>query len=247
MHFAFRTFILVGFTCLLSCKPAYYIVKQSPGILTISDTSKHNNPIDAYLKPFRDSLSTKMDVAVTFAEGPFVKERPGGSLGNLFCDGILSVARQSDSTVMMAISNFGGLRINRWSEGPILVRNVFELMPFDNTLVILDVPGTVLEQWIKHMANMGGWPIAGTLVNVDTNKQLIQLQSLITNEVQPIDPQKNYRIATSDYIANGGDRCDFLISIKQSGSGLLLRDALMQYLQGKKRIQPNTQKRFKLY
>ena len=94
---------------------------------------------------------------------------------------------------------------------------------------------------------MGGWPIAGTLVNVDTNKQLIQLQSLITNEVQPIDPQKNYRIATSDYIANGGDRCDFLINIKQSGSGLLLRDALMQYLQGKKRIQPNTQKRFKLY
>jgi 2',3'-cyclic-nucleotide 2'-phosphodiesterase (5'-nucleotidase family) len=56
--------------------------------------------------------------------------------------------------------------------------------------------------------------------------------------------QKTYRVATSDYIANGGDRCDFLIGLKQNNAGLLLRDALLQYLKNKKSIQPNTQNRF---
>ena len=247
MHFAHRTLILAVFTCLISCKSPFLIVKQSSNLLPVSDTAHYSNPVEAYLMPFCDSLSTKMDVPLEMAEGTFIKERPGGSLGNLFCDAILSIAQQKDTNVLLAIGNYGGLRVNRWGEGPILVRNVYELMPFDNTLVVLDVPGSVLLQWMKHMANMGGWPIGGACIMADTIHQTYQLKMCNSAKFIAIDEKQHYRIATSDYVANGGDRCDFLIEQKQINQGILLRDALMQYVQESKRISPNNEKRFTFY
>jgi 2',3'-cyclic-nucleotide 2'-phosphodiesterase (5'-nucleotidase family) len=144
----------------------------------------------------------------------------------------------------LAITNYGGLRVNRWAQGAILIRNVYELMPFDNALVVLDVPGAVLQQWMAHMAKMGGWPIAGVCVRADTLRNTYQLSNCTAGVPLGIEMQKTYRVATSDYIANGGDRCDFLIGLKQQNTGLLLRDALLQYLKQTKNIQPNSQNRF---
>lgn len=244
MHFAFRFLLIVGFNCLISCKHAYFPVRQSPALLTINSSTPPSNPVDAFIKPYRDSVSVLMDVPISVAEGPLTKERPGGSLGNFFGDAILAIAQEQDNRVQMAITNYGGLRVNRWGQGAILVRNVYELMPFDNTLVVLDVPGSVLQQWMAHMAKMGGWPIAGVCVRADTFQNTYQLSNCSNSETVGIDAQKTYRVATSDYIANGGDRCDFLIGLKQQNTGLLLRDALLQYLKQTKSIQPNSQNRF---
>lgn len=247
MHFAFRILIIVGFNYLISCKPAYFIIKQSPSVLVVTDTSVVNNPVDAYLRPFRDSLNIQMEVPLAMAEGSFVKDRPAGSLGNFFCDALLNIARQKDSNVLLVIANYGGLRVNRWAEGPILVRNVYELMPFDNSLVVLDLPGSVLIEWVEHMAKMGGWPVGGACISADTIHHSYQLKTCQSAWSVTINEKEHYRVATSDYIANGGDRCDFLIGQKQINQGILLREALLQYLQESKRIRPNNENRFTFY
>jgi 2',3'-cyclic-nucleotide 2'-phosphodiesterase (5'-nucleotidase family) len=244
MHFALRILIIVGFNCLISCKPAYFAFQQSPALITVHAATPASNPIETFLKPYRDSVSVLMDVPMAMAEGPLVKERPAGSLGNFFCDALLAVAQERDARVQLAITNYGGLRVNRWAQGAILIRNVYELMPFDNALVVLDVPGAVLQQWMAHMAKMGGWPIAGVCVRADTLRNTYQLSNCTAGVPLGIEMQKTYRVATSDYIANGGDRCDFLIGLKQQNTGLLLRDALLQYLKQTKNIQPNSQNRF---
>jgi 2',3'-cyclic-nucleotide 2'-phosphodiesterase (5'-nucleotidase family) len=244
MHFALRILIIVGFNCLISCKPAYFAFQQSPALITVHAATPASNPIETFLKPYRDSVSVLMDVPMAMAEGPLVKERPAGSLGNFFCDALLAVAQERDARVQLAITNYGGLRVNRWAQGAILIRNVYELMPFDNALVVLDVPGAVLQQWMAHLAKMGGWPIAGVCVRADTLRNTYQLSNCTAGVPLGIDMQKTYRVATSDYIANGGDRCDFLIGLKQQNTGLLLRDALLQYLKQTKNIQPNSQNRF---
>jgi 2',3'-cyclic-nucleotide 2'-phosphodiesterase (5'-nucleotidase family) len=244
MHFALRILIIVGFNCLISCKPAFFAIRQSPALITVNAVPPSVNPIDAFLKPYRDSVSVLMDVAIAMADGPFLKQRPAGSLGNFFCDALFAEAHERDTSIQMAIANYGGLRVNRWEQGVILVRNVYELMPFDNALVVLDVPGGVLQQWMAHMAKMGGWPMGGVCVSADTFQNSYQLSNCIVGGGLHIDTQKTYRVATSDYIALGGDRCDFLIGLKQQNTGLLLRDALLQYLKKSKSIQPNTENRF---
>lgn len=244
MHFTLRIVIIVGFNCLISCKPFYIAVRQQPELISVSAATTHKNPINEFLQPYRDSLNKLMDVPIAQASGVLIKERPAGSLGNFFSDAILNIARQKDSNVMLVIANYGGLRVNRWSEGPILVRNVYELMPFDNALVVLDLPGSVLLQWMEHMAKMGGWPVGGACISADTVQHRYYLKTSQSARLETINEKQHYRIATSDYIANGGDRCEFLIGQKQVNHGILLRDALFQYLQATKQIVPSNENRF---
>ena len=48
---------------------------------------------------------------------------------------------------------------------------------------------------------------------------------------KPVDPKKTYTFALPDYVANGGDKCDFLISQKQIKFNLLVRDAIINHLE----------------
>ncbi len=94
---------------------------------------------------------------------------------------------------------------------------------------------------------MGGWPIGGACISADTIHHTYQLKICNAAQFVSIDEKKHYRIATSDYVANGGDRCDFLIEQIQINQGILLREALLQYLQERKRIRPNNENRFTFY
>lgn len=244
MHFALRCAIIVGINCLYSCRPVYTPAIHQSKLLNIEANPSDTGIISRLIQPYRDSLTTYMDVPLAYAEKPLSKERPSGSLGNFFTDAMLQIARERDPNVMLFISNYGGLRVNRWAEGTIMVRQAYELMPFDNTLVLLDVPGTLLNTWIQQMAKQGGWPIAGKCVQADTLKNQSALVSCSNGTIEPIIPEKTYRIATSDFIAKGGDRCDFLIPLQMDTDGRLLRDALITYLSKNPRIQPDTQNRF---
>lgn len=244
MHFALRYALLVGINCLYSCRPVYTPASHHSTLLNIEANRNDTGVISRLIQPFRDSLSTYMDVPLGFAEKPLVKERPAGSLGNFFTDAMLQIARERDPNVKLFISNYGGLRVNRWGEGTIMVKQAYELMPFDNTLVFLDVTGSLLNTWIQHMAKQGGWPIAGACIQTDTLKNHSAFVSCSNGTLEPILPEKTYRIATSDFIAKGGDRCEFLIPLTIDTDGLLLRDALIQYVKKNPRIQPNSQNRF---
>src|SRR5436853_695266 len=65
-----------------------------------------------------------------------------GSLGNFVTDGILSEARAKlGNSVVLAITNAGGLRKAAISEGELRQRDIFELLPFENALVEFDLTG----------------------------------------------------------------------------------------------------------
>lgn len=90
------------------------------------------------------------------------------------------------SGVEGAISNKGGLRIT-WNPGPVTEGQAIDMMPFNNRIVVLDILGKDLQDAFKVMEARGGDIAVG-----------------LTPE-SSIDPQRLYRIATIDYLANGGD------------------------------------------
>ncbi|MBU3675855.1 MAG: hypothetical protein FGM54_01550 [Chitinophagaceae bacterium] len=244
MHFALRCFIIAGINCLYSCKLVYNTVSHQATRLSIQTNVPDTGAISRLIQPYRDSVNSMMDIPLAQTPKPLTKEKGGGSLGNFFSDAMLQTARERDPRVTLFITNAGGLRVNRWPEGQIMVRNGYELMPFDNALVILDVPGSIFNQWIQQMAKQGGWPIAGAFIKADTLNKLSYIAHSADGPFQAIDLQKNYRIATSDFIAKGGDRCDFLIPLPMQNEGILLREALLTYLKKNPRIEPNFQTRF---
>jgi 2',3'-cyclic-nucleotide 2'-phosphodiesterase (5'-nucleotidase family) len=126
--------------------------------------------------------------------------------------------------VDLAFMNTGGIRLNQMLPGPINKGQIYELMPFDNLMVLVEMDGVQLQGFLDHVAARGGWPVSGGSYTI-ANKKAINV--LINGKT--IIPTQNYTIATSDYVANGGDDSNVMKTLKQQNIGYLQRDALLEY------------------
>ncbi len=88
--------------------------------------------------------------------------------------------------VDVAIGNKGSLRTT-WSPGAVSEGAVLDMMPFRNRLVVIELKGSDLIETIKVMDARGGDTIGGI------------------TDIERIDPNRTYKVATIDYLANGGD------------------------------------------
>jgi 2',3'-cyclic-nucleotide 2'-phosphodiesterase (5'-nucleotidase family) len=154
------------------------------------------------------------------------KKLPEGTLGNFMTDALLFMSRKKiDSHVDAAFVNYGGVRLNQIPAGPVTRGKIFELMPFDNLLVVQKLSGSQLQQLLDLIAAKGGWPVAGLTMQMQ-NKKAVNV--LINGK--PLDASSNYLIANSDYVANGGEDASFLKPIPQANVGYLVRDAFFDYI-----------------
>src|SRR5690606_11149141 len=92
---------------------------------------------------------------------PLTKAQPESTLGNFVADAQMIVAKKLDNKVVASVVNYGGIRLNYIAPGELTKGKIFELMPFDNMLTIVEVPGEVLKQFCNHMAKYRGWPVSG--------------------------------------------------------------------------------------
>lgn len=229
-YFRLNRMVVLGTLMLFSCKSAFVPTKAIYEDYRITQGLGRDTAITGLMAPYRDSVTRSMDVVVGTAEVDLEKAKPEGSLGNFMVDAMLYTARQKFGTsVDAAFTNYGGIRINQLPKGPVTRGKIFELMPFDNLLVLQQVRGDVLQQFLDLTAASGGWPVAGLTMQIKDKKAVnVQIQG------QPLDPAKTYTIANSDYVANGGDDAAMFKTLPQQNRGYLLRDALFDYIQALK-------------
>lgn len=183
------------------------------------------------LQPYSDSINKSMKEVVGFAEESLEKRQPSGTLGHFIADAMLYGARQKfDEPLDAAFVNYGGQRIIQLPKGPVTRSTIFELMPFDNLLVVQKMSGVVLQQFLDHIAMSGGWPVAGITFQIKDKKAI----NVLVNG-QPLEANKMYNIVNSDYVANGGDYATMLKDIPQQNKGYLMRDAIFDYIKALKR------------
>lgn len=195
---------------------------------------KNNSDVDsaAYYKilPYQKSLTADMSKVLAYSEQSLEKGQPEGLLGNFVADACLQIANQvynpgDGQKIDFLFLNNGGLR-NSLPKGDITKGNVFELMPFENELVILKVNGSIVKKIVNFIASKDGAPVSGIRFTI---KDKEALNMLINN--REFDSTKTYKAATSDYLANGGDQLFFLANVKEKESiNLKVRDAIIQYL-----------------
>jgi 2',3'-cyclic-nucleotide 2'-phosphodiesterase (5'-nucleotidase family) len=123
-----------------------------------------------------------------------------------------------------AFVNFGGMR-SYIPKGDITIGTVFKVMPYDNKIVVLSVPGNVFRQFLDHQASLGGWPCAGISMAIQ-DKQAANV--LVNNEL--LDESKTYTVAVADYIAKGGNQCTMLKTLPLLDKNYLFRTALIDYI-----------------
>ena len=215
--------VLLSF--ILSCHTAYQ--SQSLQYKTYRVSGAEQDPdLLNLIKPYSDSVNKSMNEVVGLVEKTLEKKTPEGTLGNFMVDAFLVMAREKYNTEIDAsFMNSGGIRLNQLPAGVVTRGKIFELMPFDNILVLQKVKGDVLQQFLDHAATWGGWPVAGMTMQIKDKKAV----NVMIGE-KPLDQTATYTIVNSDYVANGGDNAAMLRPIPQISNGYLMRDALFDYI-----------------
>lgn len=174
------------------------------------------------------------------------KDGDESALGNFVCDALKYSAEREfkNLPIDVVLINRGGLRANL-PKGDIKVINVFELMPFENELILVKISGQKLLEGVQILLEKRH-PFLGLKIKAENNKI-----TETTINGSSIDKEKIYTIVTSDYLAYGGDNFIFLkepVAIEKSN--LRIRDAITNYCifltENKKQIIPYTDGRLQI-
>lgn len=188
------------------------------------------------IAPYREQLEEQLAEVVGHAAGDFVKADPEGTLDNLVADALLHAARRhARDTVHVSLVNEGGLRIPL-AAGPILMRHAYELLPFENFVVVLSLSGAQLEELADQVARTTGEPIAGWTMELDGDDAVgVRVGG------EPVDPDRTYRLATVDYLVNGGGAWSVLWEVGSGARedlGILIRTGFVEYLREHGTVSP---------
>jgi 2',3'-cyclic-nucleotide 2'-phosphodiesterase (5'-nucleotidase family) len=199
-----------------------------------------------YLEPLKQQLGAKMNVIIGDAAETMRGHGPESLLSNWNADVYLQAGSSFlGSPVDISVVNLGGLR-TVIPAGNITVGKIFELMPFENELVILWLKGDKLAQLIQFFAKVGGEGVSGIRMEISNGKAVN-----VNVNGQPIDSEKIYTIATSDYLAGGNDKMVQLAQYeKRVNTNIKLRDILLDYVKNEtakgNRIQSKLDGRIKI-
>lgn len=204
-------------------------------LLNVDPSVPADPDVEKIIAPYSDRVR-ELSKVIGRLEGGLIKRGVGaGSLGNFVSDGMRAQATAKlGEPVVLAIMNSGGLRKNEIAAGELRASDIFELLPFENALVALDVTGeqlTKLLQLATRDAQSGARIqfkyndrdrpefISGKLVDAHGNEQ-------------EIDPNKIYTIVTIDYLIQlkSGPYAILQEAKKSTPLNITLRDAVMNYV-----------------
>lgn len=189
-----------------------------------------DSAIDNKITPYKKEIARLMNEVLIVSDVELLKGLPESNLGNFVCDAVLKkgndhYAPADGKSIQLCLLNNGGLR-SQLPKGNITVGKVYELMPFDNELVVLTMTGEKTRQMFEYLVSSGGAPIAGAVVTGKSKKV-----TGIKIGGEAFDESKTYKVLTSDYLSSGGDKYNFFANpVKIDTLHYLLRDAIIDYM-----------------
>lgn len=218
------TLCLTVFIC--ACHKPFYIQSyQQQNYHIVAASTPQDSGILTLIEPYKRGVDTQMTVVIGHSDIPLSKAQPECTLGNFIADAQLATAKKIDPKVEVSIMNYGGIRLPYIAPGSITKGKLYELMPFDNMITIVEIPGEILKQFCNKMAAGRGWPVSG-ISYVIKDKHAVDI--MVSGK--PLNDNIIYKLVISDYIAKGGDNCDFLAPLKKRFTTIFVRDAMIEYV-----------------
>ena len=217
-------FLLLFFILLAGCKSSYILENAEVQDIAIDTTVLPDLSVDALIRPYRDELRMEMEEELGLANMVLTLKQPESLLGNWVCDQ-LYMAFEKDS-IDFVVQNHGGIRVPLLDSGTVTKGEIFEMLPFDNFVVIVEMNSTQLKEFLDHMAGKGGWPVSRQLRYQikDGKAEFAMIKS------RPLELNKTYRVLMNDYIAGGGDGCFMLMGLPLENTGKFTRTAIIDHI-----------------
>lgn len=210
-HFILILTLLVTST---NCFAQLTITKIEGKEINISDKAApvEADKYDGVIAPYRDRIKKDLDNVLAYA--PATLEKSTGQwqspLGDLLANVTLAktnpIFRQREAkNIDLCILNHGGIRAPL-NKGDVTTRSAFEIMPFENTTVVVAITGDKILEFTKYFVKeKKPHPVAGITFTISANNEV----SDIRIKGQPLNLTKVYYVVTSDYLSSGGDNMTF--------------------------------------
>jgi 5'-nucleotidase/UDP-sugar diphosphatase len=198
----------------------YYLGKElvafSGGLAEYDEKVQADADVEKMVQEIVKKIDDVMNVVIAKSEVDldgdrnFVRKRET-NVGNLITDIMLERTKSiKGHEADVALTNGGGIR-TQLKAGEITKKDLYTLLPFPNTLVVIEVTGEELKQALENGVSKveegaGRFPqISGMSFTYDPTKPAGERVVEVKVGGQPLDPEKTYKVATNDFLAAGGD------------------------------------------
>ncbi|WP_370173283.1 5'-nucleotidase C-terminal domain-containing protein [Leeuwenhoekiella palythoae] len=244
-----RNFILLFLALhVFSCKDSQATLTHIDGKqIPITDSIKSDPAIIEYVAPFKARIDAEMSAVLAYApqslsknDGPF-----NTALGNMMADAVLELSnpvfeKRTGNTIDAVLLNHGGIR-STLNAGDVTMRTAFDLMPFENSVVVVELTSDKVNEMFEYLKSGKAHPIAGMKISIDDDNNLVKT----TINGEPVKDGQTYFIATNDYLQQGGDGMTFFSDpVSMEVLDYKIRSILVDYFKTQDTIAPVRDNRF---
>lgn len=196
-----------------SCKEGRYTVARIEGKqLEVSDSIHPDDSIREFIAPYKEHIDQEMNAILAYSPENLVKTdgELNTALGNMMADAVMDLGnpvfkKRTGHAIDLVLLNHGGIRATI-PRGDITTRTAFQLMPFENEVVVAKMQGNVLRKMVRYLIDSGtAHPVSGLELVLDSQNSIAKL--LIQGA--PLKNSQYYYVATNDYLYQGGDNMNF--------------------------------------
>jgi len=187
------------------------------------------------LQPYVDKVDAVLDESIGTATAPFLNantRKEETAIGNMVADSMLWFCNEMNLNADFAFQNGGGVRTDI-ADGEIKKRTIYEVLPFDNSVALVTMKGSdVIELFGRtpETVGHGAMPQVSKEVSFVIDTASGTVSDLLING-EPVDPNREYKVATNSYLASGGDGYSiFKSAVAYYDTSLMQRDAFIEYV-----------------
>ncbi|ABR49732.1 5'-Nucleotidase domain protein [Alkaliphilus metalliredigens QYMF] len=200
--------------------------------------------VDTIIEEQKLILSEVLGTTTVHLEGERETARAGETnLGNLITD-----AMQDATGADFVVTNGGGIRASI-AEGKITRGDVITVLPFGNVVVTKEIKGSAVKEALEIGSK--GYPepsgailhVAGMSYTIDPNQPEGERVIDIMIQGEPLDLERDYLMATNDFLAAGGDGYTMFVEALTITDYMSMDEAVMEYIQEKQVVAPQVEGR----
>ena len=244
-HFViFITLLVLG-----SCKKeTKHLTELTGRQIAIDSSNILVDSIQDFITPYHNRVEQVLDSTIAYA--PFTISKTDGKFnttaGNLMADIVMSETntifqKRTGNSIDFVLLNHGGIR-SIISKGNVTARTAYEVMPFENSVVVVELKAESLLKMVDYLIKAKrAHPVAGIQLILNKDNTV----NTFTIGGKPIDMNRNYFVATSDYLVTGGDNMDFFKdAVSKTETDYKIRNAMIDFFSKVDTLSPKVDLRY---